>query len=66
MIPQVKLEEAKKFAQIWNYKGVALIVDDAHCQFAADFANTVLRSFVQQLQMQQAQAAQPKVQLVEG
>lgn len=46
VVPQVSLAEAKKFSQVWNSNGVAVIIDEPALQFATDFANVVLRSFV--------------------
>ena len=64
-VPQVTRAEAKRFSKAWSHKGVALVIDDALCQYAADFANVVLRSFVQNLMQQQAEAAKPKVKIAE-
>jgi hypothetical protein len=60
---KVTLEEAKNFAKVWNYKGLAMPLDDVHCEFAKDFANVVLRSFVEQM-MLQAKAAKEAAQAV--
>lgn len=66
-VPTVLPAEAERFAQVWRYNGVAVMLDKAHCQFATDFANTVLRSFLQMMQAQamaalkQAQAQKPIV-----
>ena len=49
---QVSLQDAKKFAQVWTHKGVAIVQTDAHLQFAADFANIALRSFIEEAQRQ--------------
>lgn len=64
-VPVVSRAEAKRFSKAWSHNGVALVIDDAYCQFAADFSNVVLRSFVQSLMQQQAEAAKPKVKIVE-
>ena len=64
-IPTVTKEEAKKFSSVWNCNGVAIIIDDVHCKFAADFANVILRSFIEQYMRQQIEASKPKVQIVE-
>jgi hypothetical protein len=56
MIPKVDRKQVEGFAKVWTYKGVALILNDAHIQFAADFANVMLQSFVQQV----AAAQKPK------
>ena len=64
-IPQVSRAEAKRFSKSWSHNGVALVIDNAYCQFATDFSNVVLRSYVQSLVQQQAEAAKPKVKIVE-
>jgi hypothetical protein len=56
---QVGLEETRKFAHVWRYKGIVILLDDAHLQFATDFANVVLQSFLSKVQ-----AAQAKPKLV--
>jgi len=56
-IPVVDKSQVEGFARVWTYKGVALCLNDAHIQFAADFANVMLRSFVQQVAA--AQKPQP-------
>lgn len=53
---KVTAEEAKKFSQVWNYKGLAMPLDEVHCEFAKDFANVVLKSFVEQMLAQAAAA----------
>lgn len=58
--------DAKKFGQVWTHKGIAIFMDDAHYQFAADFANIVLKSFVEDAQRRAAEAAKPKVVLAES
>ena len=52
ILPQVVKEEAAKFAQVWRHNGLFIAIDDAHIQFATDFANVVLRNFIQQCQAQ--------------
>lgn len=56
---KVTVDEAKKFAAVWNYKGLAMPLDDVHHEYAKDFANVVLRSFVEQM-MANAKAAKDK------
>jgi len=51
-------EDAKNFAKVWTYKGLQIPMDDIHMQFATDYANVVLNSFVQQTL--QASAAKQK------
>lgn len=40
------------FARKWTHKGIAIFLDDAHKQFAVDFANVIVSSFVEQQQRQ--------------
>ena len=51
-------KDAQKFSQVWNYKGLAVPLLDAHVQFATDFANIVLKNFVIQCQQQALVAKQ--------
>jgi len=63
----VDRKSVEGFARVWNHNGVTLILNDAHIDFARDFANVTLRNFVSQVAQQQmaaAQAAAPKI--VEG
>jgi hypothetical protein len=66
-LPQVDTNQVREFGKVWNHKGVAIILNDLHIEFARDFANVVLRNFVQQVAMQQmaAKAAAPKI-IAEG
>lgn len=44
----VPLEEAAKFAQVWHDKGgVVIPMQDVHIRFARDFANVVLKNFIE-------------------
>lgn len=54
--------EAQKFARVWTHNGLAIPLDIEHFQFATDFANVVLNSFVQDcnLKAQQRAAAKEK------
>ena len=61
MIPQVQVSEATNFAKQWTFKGLAIPLDEASVQFATDFANVCLKSFVE-FCAQQAQAAFQKAQ----
>lgn len=36
------------FSKVWNHKGIAIPLNDVHIDFAVDFANIVLKSFVLQ------------------
>jgi hypothetical protein len=55
-IPNVDRKQVEGFAKVWTYRGVALCLNDAHIQFAADFANVMLKSFVSNIAKQQAAA----------
>ena len=68
-LPQVTKQQVAGFASVWDHKGVKIILNDIHIQFAMDFANVVLRNFVQQVAAQQmvaAQAAAAKKIIAEG
>ena len=62
----VSIEEAQAFQTVWNYKGVAVPFPPQAAHFAKDFANVVLRNFVDACQKQAQEAAklQPKHQLI--
>lgn len=53
---KVNKEETQKFSQVWNYNGVYTPVTDVQIQFATDWANIVLRNFIQQCQADVAAA----------
>lgn len=66
----VTIEDAQNFAKVWNYKGIAMPLDKIHCQFACDYANVAIRSFMQFIAEQAAakkkaaeEAAKPKITL---
>ena len=66
----VTVEDAQNFAKVWNYKGIAMPLDKIHCQFACDYANVAIRSFMQFIAEQAAakkkaaeEAAKPKITL---
>lgn len=52
---RVKLEDAENFAKVWNFKGISVPLSDVHAQFACDFANIAIRSFIE-FTMAQAKA----------
>jgi len=58
---QVGIEEAHKFAQVWRYRGIVILLDEAHLQFATDFANVALQSLLARVR-----ASQAKQKFVEG
>lgn len=69
-MPNVTVKDAEQFSHVWRHKGVAIPMLDVHLQFAADFANIVLKSFVENAQRQAAaraaEAAKPKIISTEG
>lgn len=66
LIPTVTKEEAVKFATHWNFKGVAIPLDDVACQFATDFANVTLRSFIDYCNKQAMAAIQKAKETAES
>lgn len=50
MLPKITAKQAQEFAKVWTHKGVAIVISDIHCEFAASFAQVVLQSFVEQAQ----------------
>jgi hypothetical protein len=64
-IPTITSEEVARFARTWTHNGVAIVIDDLHAEFTRDFANIVLKSFVQMCAQQAAEAMKPKVVLAE-
>ena len=59
--PAVTKDETKKFGQRWDKGGIKLILDDATIQFATDWANIALRSFVDQMAANAKKQAASKV-----
>jgi len=47
LIPSVTKEQTLAFSKVWNNKGIAILLDSSAVQFATDWANIALRSFVQ-------------------
>lgn len=69
---KITVEESIKFSKVWTYNGISIPISSESCQFAADFANIVLRDFVSMVQERSRQKiaqtsppAQPKL-IVEG
>jgi hypothetical protein len=61
--PKVVTNDVNGFALAWDMRGIKMILDATSRQFAVDFANTVLRSYVDDL-VEKAQAAQKAKQAV--
>ena len=47
--PAVEKKQTQAFAKAWDKGGIKIILDDAAIQFATDYANIVLKSFVDDL-----------------
>lgn len=62
--PKVVPEDVNGFALAWEIGGIKMILDSTSRRFAVDFANTVLRSYVDDL-VAKAKAGQKLKQSVE-
>lgn len=58
--PSVTKEGTQGFSKVWNKGGIAILLDDTAITFATDYANVVLRSFVDD-QVKKYQEAQSKL-----
>jgi hypothetical protein len=64
-VPKVTKEQAKSFGQVWNKNNpVILLLDDKTLQFAVDFAQIVLKSYVMDQVTKLVQ--QKQAQTIEG
>lgn len=52
---RVSPTDATDFAKVWKYKGLSVPLTEVHAQFATDFANIAIRSFIE-FTMAQAKA----------
>lgn len=60
-------QHADGFAKVWTHNGLAIFLDDVHKQFACDFANMMIASFIDQQGRAAAAAAElKKIKVVEG
>lgn len=50
--------QAENFGKVWTHRGVSIPLSDVSLQFATDFANVVLLSFVSKCQQDAAAAKQ--------
>jgi hypothetical protein len=63
---KVETKEAQKFAEQWNIGGIYTILPPEAIQFATDFANVALNSFIAMCKSQaQAEAAQQAAKAAE-
>ncbi len=44
---QVSPNDAVEFSKVWKFKGLSMPLSDVHTQFATDFANIAIRSFIE-------------------
>lgn len=45
--PQISKAQTSAFAKAWDRSGIKLLLDDSSIQFATDWANIVLKSYVE-------------------
>jgi hypothetical protein len=46
--PKVEIAAAMGFGKVWHHNGIGIILADSHYKFATDFANVVIRNFIDQ------------------
>lgn len=65
---KVNKSEADAFAKVWNQNGITVLLNDSAIQFATDFANVVLRNFIDMCRAQAELEAKEKSNkiIVEG
>jgi ATP-dependent Clp protease adapter protein ClpS len=61
---KVELAEAQKFQTVWTKNGLAVLLPSDAAQFATDFANIVLRNFIQMCQEQAQQVTKKEKKLI--
>lgn len=57
----VTKEQTAGFAKAWDSGGIKIILDNTSIQFATDWANIVLKSFVHDMQEQVKKVAEAKL-----
>jgi hypothetical protein len=57
----VTKEQTAAFGKCWDSGGIKIILDNTSLQFATDFANVCLRSFVQDMADQVKKVAEAKI-----
>lgn len=50
--------DAVEFSKVWKFKGLSMPLSDVHTQFATDFANIAIRSFIEFTMAQAKQRAE--------
>jgi len=64
---KVQRAEAENFSKVWNKGGITILLSPEAVDFATDFANVVLRNFIQMCQEDaKKQVPQPKQIIMEG
>lgn len=58
--PTVKESDIDGFARMWDCRGLKLIMDSTSKRFAIDFANIVLKSYIDDLRAKAAAALKAK------
>src|SRR5271165_2071679 len=58
--PTVQESDIDGFARVWDHRGLKLIMDATSKRFAIDFANIVLRSYIDDLRAKAALALKAK------
>jgi hypothetical protein len=58
--PLVTKEMTQAFAKAWNFNGIKMILDNTSLQFATDWANIALKSYVDDLIQKALQAKAAK------
>lgn len=52
---KVSREDTARFAKVWTKNGIAFILPDVGLDFATDYANIVIKSFIEQCQRDAAE-----------
>ena len=47
IVPQVTTDQTCNFAEVWKYNGIFVQQSPANIQFATDWANIVMASFIE-------------------
>jgi hypothetical protein len=55
------VQQALDFAKQWKHRNIHHIIDEVHAAFAADFANVIVTSFVENQMAKAKAAAAPRV-----
>jgi hypothetical protein len=64
--PGVSLEQTAAFAKAWDKSGLKILLDKTSIEFAHDWANIVLKSYVDDMVAKAQAAAKLKAQVQSG